>query len=90
MLSVFAVPGEFGRRKNDEIPKTTEKRPSYRRDHEFKETSDFSRELTRINIHAHPGLPPIPSIFKIAAARRPENADAKAYVENITAILRVS
>ena len=29
---------------------------------------------TRINIQAHPGLPPIPSMFWIAAANRPENA----------------
>ncbi len=27
-----------------------------------------------MNIHAHAGLPPIPFMFEIAAANRPENA----------------
>ena len=29
---------------------------------------------SRMNIHAHPGFPPIPCIFWIAAASNPENA----------------
>lgn len=36
----------------------------------FGEISGF----TKIKIHAHPGLPPMPSILMIAAANKPENA----------------
>ncbi len=43
--------------------------------------------LTRIKSHAHPGLLPIPSIFTIAAANRPEKADAMDTAENIIDVL---
>ena len=38
---------------------------------------------TRMNNHAHPGLPPTPSMRMIAAASRPENAYAKDTAEYI-------
>lgn len=34
-----------------------------------------------MNIHAHPAFPPLPSMFNIAAARRPENAPAREVAE---------
>ena len=40
-----------------------------------------------MNIHAQPGLCPIPSIWMIAAESNPENADADARAECMMAIL---
>ena len=46
--------------------------------------------FTNINIHAHPGLPLIPSIFSIAAARNPEKAPDKDAIEEKRDILEKS
>ena len=46
--------------------------------------------ITNINIHAHPGLPLIPSIFSIAAARNPEKAPDKDAIEEKRDILEKS
>ena len=35
-----------------------------------------AKRLTKIKIHCHPRLPPIPSILEMAAASRPEKAPA--------------
>ena len=43
--------------------------------------------FTNINIHAHPGLPFIPSIFSIAAASNPEKAPDKDAAEEKRDIL---
>ena len=43
--------------------------------------------ITNINIHAHPGLPFIPSIFSIAAASNPEKAPDKDAAEEKRDIL---
>ncbi len=37
--------------------------------------------------HAHPGRLPTPFIFRMAAARRPENAEAIDVAENMIAML---
>lgn len=44
--------------------------------------------FTRMNIQAQPAIPLIPSMFKMAAARRPENAPDKDAAEKNRAILR--
>ena len=46
--------------------------------------------FTNINIHAHPGLPLIPSIFSIAAARNTEKAPDKDAIEEKRDILEKS
>ena len=46
--------------------------------------------FTNINIHAHPGLPLIPSIFSIAAARNQEKAPDKDAIEEKRDILEKS
>ena len=46
--------------------------------------------FTNINIHAHPGLPLIPSIFSIAAARNPEKAPDNDAIEEKRDILEKS
>ena len=48
--------------------------PSWKRHCQLKCYFLTATKRTRINIQAHPGLPPIPSMFWIAAANRPENA----------------
>ena len=42
-----------------------------------------------MKIHAHPGLPPTPSMCKIAEARRPENAPARVVEAKNIAILGI-
>ena len=41
---------------------------------DFKEVLKKFQKHTRMKIQAHPGLPPMPSIFSIAAASNPEKA----------------
>lgn len=49
----------------------------------------YTNLITRINIHAHPGRPASPSIFDIAAARRPEKApDKEAAAKNVEILIR--
>lgn len=71
------------------IPNRTEKSPSYH-DVRYSWEREILGERTKIKIHAHPGLPPTPSMLSIAAARSPENADAKPVAENIIEILCVT
>ena len=46
-----------------------------------------TQKRTRMKIHAHPGFPPIPSMFWIAAASSPENAPDNDAKEKRDAIL---
>ena len=73
--------GVRGRRTNDTSPKRTVNDPSYTRVRLSTRASQVLR-LTRMKTHAQPGLPPMPSMPRIAAASRPENADANPVAEN--------
>ena len=46
-----------------------------------KAATTIATRPSRMKIHAHPGLPPTPSIFTMAAARRPPKEPASAAAE---------
>lgn len=68
--------GVEGMMKKPMRPMRTENNPSYiyidRRG--YKRLEKEEKKNTRMKIQAHPGLPPMPFIFSIAAASNPERA----------------
>lgn len=62
--------------KKDATPNRAVKAPSCGSEVNHKMWRNYCR-LTRKNIHDHPGFPPVPSIFIIAAANSPENAPGR-------------
>ena len=81
--------GVDGTMKNPNKPTILENVPSYKRC-QYLNFKVFIGALTRIKIHAQPGLPRTPSIFCIAAASRPEKAPDKDAAEKNNAILKPS
>ena len=70
-------------------PNTTVKSPSCAHVYNQSYRARAVLGLTRMNTHAHPGLPPTPSMWMMAAARRPENADAKPAAEKAMEVLPI-
>jgi hypothetical protein len=64
--------GVEGTRKKAILPTTTESNPSCMEVIQDCNKSQNIEKYTRMKIQAHPGLPPIPSMFSIAAANNPE------------------